>query len=605
MSRFTELLEKLRYHDSLYYGKNTKEISDTAYDLMKEEARSINPDHTYFQEVGAPIFEGSETSLPYLLGSLDKVKSDKIVPWVKAFKDDVVASQKLDGISIMVTWEDGEVIFASTRGDGEIGQDLTEKAKIFVPKIDHMGIVSLRGEALLLGDDYKKFGFKNRRNGAGGILSRENVSIEAVRSIVPMFYEILELDVHILYTEVSRLAYIEDILELKVPKYQVIEKDNKDVLSTLNNMLIEAKSELYDVDGIVVTKNISEREDVMFPNDKVAFKVNTEAIPTPVKYVQWNLGRTGKITPKAFFVPQEIGGVTVSRATCFNYQFVVDGGIGTGAIVGLVRSGDVIPYITEVITPAEKVIFPTVCPECGSELVVIGVELMCVNEDCLSSNSKRIAHFFITLGAERITKTTIKNLGVSSIEEMYELDEFAISEIEGFGIKKGEQIVNEITKTLNTTPERLLAAFGMPGIGNTLSVPILKIYKFDDLFEVDDITDVAGVGEILSGNLVDNINNFKPLYEFLKGKGLKFMSNDKISGAVVGAKFALTGKAPVGRNEITNMIIAKGGIVKGISKDTDYLVTEDVDSGSIKNKKAQSYGTKIINFAMLVELLNE
>jgi len=207
------------------------------------------------------------------------------------------------------------------------------------------------------------------------------------------------------------------------------------------------------------------------------------------------------------------------------------------------------------------------------------------------------------MGSDYITETTIRNLGVSSIEAMYELDELEIASIEGFGIKKAEQVYYEIQKTLKVTPDKLLASFGISGIGKTLAPVILNKCTFDELFEVESIEGIEGIGEVLSMNLVNNINNFKPLYEYLLRKGLTFMKTEKSS--ISGLVFTLTGKMPMKRDVITRMITAKGGSVKGISKSTDYLVTDDPDSGSIKNKKAQSFGTKIIDFNELMEMIEE
>lgn len=243
----------------------------------------------------------------------------------------------------------------------------------------------------------------------------------------------------------------------------------------------------------------------------------------------------------------------------------------------------------------------TNCPSCNGKLIWEGVDLVCGNIDCYDSKVRQIAHFFKTLGAEFFTETTVRNLGINSIEEAYELDELDIAGIEGFGIKKAEQIYFEIQKTLKTTPDKLLAAFGISGIGNTLATPILNKYDFNELFTVESIDDIEGVGEILSNNLVNNINNFKKLYEFLKEKGLEFIKKEKTN--ISGMVFTLTGKMPMKRDLITQMIVKKGGMVKGISKSTNYLVTDDPNSGSAKNKKAQSYGTKIIDFEGLMKLI--
>lgn len=591
MTKILTKIELLKKYDNEYFN-GVQTITDTEYDILKEQAKLEFPNDPYFKTIGAEV-KSEKVLLPFILGSLDKVWPENVSNWTKN-KEGIVVSYKLDGVSFMSTWINGKVTFASTRGDGTEGQDITEKMRKILPNIPVKDRVSLRGELLLFGDDHLKLGYKNRRNGVNGALAHH------VEMLHPMFYELLEIDDYdkALSYEDERLQLIEQ-LGLDVVPYTLIE--NVDV-ETLTEILIETKTKNYDCDGLVLTINDSEREDEMLPKNKVAFKVNMDAVKATVTKVEWNLGRTGKVTPTVHIKPIEVDGVTISKTTGFNRDFIANQRIGAGSVIGIVRSGGVIPYITETFTPVEPNI-PVMCPCCNSILEESGVELICTNENCYDSTVRQIAHFFKTMGTEYITETTIRNLGVNSIEEMYELDELDIANIEGFGIKKAEQIYNEIQKTLTITPDKLLAAFGIAGIGKTLSTPILEKYEFEELFSIDAIEDVDGVGEILSNNLVENINTFRGLYLFLKEKGLKFIMKEKTN--ITNKIFTLTGKMPMKRDVITKMITTKGGMVKGISKTTDYLVTDDPFSGSIKNKKAQEYGTQIIDFDQLMEIIGE
>lgn len=597
MTKKLTIIDQLKQFDNEYYNHVETTLTDTEYDILKEKAKAQFPNDPYFQTIGAEIEDGEKVKLPFTLGSLDKMKTDTVEKWMDG-KGCIVASFKLDGASFMVTYKNGLVTFGATRGDGEEGQNITEKLKRILPTIANKEEISLRGELLLFGDDYKKYGYKNRRNGVNGCLAHH------VEELHPMFYEVLDVESGVAETEQDRLQFIED-LNLEVAPWQVIDT-NDNYLKTLNNLLIDAKSMPYDVDGLVLTVDESEREDVLLPENKVAFKVNTEAVKAKVIKVEWNLGRTGKITPLVYIEPIELDGVTVSKATGHNYGNVVNNGIGASSVVGVVRSGGVIPYITEVFEKAETNA-PEFCPCCGGKLLITKdkwgdeIDLVCKNGDCYDSKVRQIAHFFKTMGSEFLTETTVRNLGVTSIEEMYELDELDMASIEGFGIKKAEQVYYEIQKTLSVTPDKLLAAFGIAGIGKTLSAPILEKYEFEELFSVDSIEGIEGVGEILSNNLVENINKFRGLYLFLKEKGLSFIMKEKTS--ISGLTFTLTGKMPLKRDVITKMITSKGGYVKGISKSTDYLVTDDPYSGSNKNEKAKSYGTKIIDFDELMGMV--
>lgn len=347
MTERLNLIEQLKKYDREYFNDDVTTLTDTEYDILKEQAKAQFPNDPYFQTIGAEIEKGKKVSLPYTLGSLDKVKSDTVEKWLKD-KESIVLSHKLDGVSFMVTYENGKVIFAATRGNGQEGQDITDKIKLILPKIEWNYRVSLRGELLLTGNSYIQLSFKNRRNGVAGIISNDKVSLDALKKLYPVFYEVLDVEGDMPETENERLEFIEKELKLNTVEHELWEALDAD---TLTKTLIEDKLELdYDIDGLVLTKNESEREDVMIPENKVAFKVNTEAIRVEVKKVEWNLGRTGKVTPLVYIKPIELDGVTISKATGFNAKFIQDNQIQKGSIIGIIRANQVIPYITEVFS---------------------------------------------------------------------------------------------------------------------------------------------------------------------------------------------------------------------------------------------------------------
>ena len=341
-------IQDLKKADKLYTD-GMPVMTDTEYDVLKDEVKRLYPNDPYFKTVGAPVFKGKKVSLPFVLGSLDKTKNDTVEKWL-AKRKDVIASYKLDGVSFMVTFKNGNVIFASTRGDGQEGQDITGKIKYILPKIDFKKRVSLRGELLLTGNDHKDMEFKNRRNGVAGLISNDDVDVYNLMKIVPIFYELLEVEDEDIgeYTEINRLHFIHS-LGLSVVHHMLL-PNNVDIVEYLNEMIINSKEMPYDCDGLVLTQNVSEREDVMFPENKVAFKVNTEAVKATVADVEWCLGRTGKVTPVIHIEPIELDGVTISKATGFNAQFIQDNKIQKGSVVGIIRANQVIPYITEVFS---------------------------------------------------------------------------------------------------------------------------------------------------------------------------------------------------------------------------------------------------------------
>lgn len=247
---------------------------------------------------------------------------------------------------------------------------------------------------------------------------------------------------------------------------------------------------------------------------------------------------------------------------------------------------------------------PTNCPSCGYPLEWKGVDVVCTNEpfQCPDRGLQIIEYFLITLGCENITATTLRKLGVKTISDIYKLDEFDISCLDGFGTKRAEQIIFEINKTLKTTPDKLLASFGISGIGVNTAREILKMYNFDEVWELseNELRAVDGVGEKLAENFTSEIGQYKVLYDEMVSLGLKWATaTNNLRGNI----FTLTGNGPIKRDVLEKMIESNGGVVKGISKKTNYLVTDDPNSNSGKSKKAREYGVSIISYEKLLEML--
>jgi NAD-dependent DNA ligase len=345
-------IKYLKYCDDLYYNTGTSPISDTEYDEIKTYLRMQNPSDVYFQTVGAPVKSG-KIKLPYILGSLNKVKYDgSTEKWMKEklkTNDTLLASSKLDGVSIYVTYDKGEVVAASTRGDGYEGKDITDKAKVFCGRSTYSGRFEVRGEALLTGDTHESLGFKTRRNGVAGILNTDEDIDNRVQFIDAIYYELLSSDQGLPTTELGRFLRISEY-GLGLPEHTLIEKEDA-TEEYLAEILGEYKNHaIYDIDGIVLAVNNSEREDVYYPEDKVAFKNSDGAVKTTVISVEWSVGRTGRVIPTVLVKPIEIQGVTISRATGFNAKYIQDHRIQKGTELYIQRAGDVIPHITEVIS---------------------------------------------------------------------------------------------------------------------------------------------------------------------------------------------------------------------------------------------------------------
>lgn len=594
-------IKKLKEWDSLYYEEGTPVVSDAEYDTFKEKAREKYPTHSYFKNIGAEV-KGRKVKLPFTLGSLNKTKPDgSFEKWNEKFPGNKIITPKLDGVSILVNFKDGKVQKAYTRGNGEYGRDITGKARLFCPGVDYNEALWVRGECLLTGTDHEELGFKTRRNGVAGLLNNDvHIHCDKIKVI---FYELVEGPSEI-ETEYERLSFLKKIL----PRENMISFAlNKEIAEyELENVLeLNKKDSPYDIDGLVITLDNSEREDTKYPEHKVAFKVSEPAIEAIVKNVEWCTGRTGRIVPLVHIHPVKIQGVEVSKATGHNWKYICDTLIGTGARISLQRSGDVIPYIVGVKQHAYVDLAKPDCPSCGCEPTITktGVDLVCLNPECPAQKLARTEYFFLTLGAENISEKTFKSLGISSIQEALEITRDFIRNKPGFGNKRAEQIIQEIEKCLTTRPDKLLASFGIPGIGVEMARTVLKHFDFDEIWtlKAEDFIKVPGFGEILAKNLEKGLEKYKEIYEYLLNKGLTF---EVKQNTLRGKMFCLTGNGPLKRNELQKIIESKGGFVKGMSKKIDYLVCGNLETTSSKAQKARGYGIPLITYEQLMEILD-
>lgn len=589
-------IEQLKKWDALYYEEGSPVVSDAEYDAFKEKTRTKFPAHPYFSTIGADI-KGKKVKLPYTLGSLNKTKPDgSYEKWDKTYEGSKIISPKLDGVSILVQYIDGKVNKAFTRGNGEYGKDITDKAKIFCPVSTEKGTFDIRGECLLADKDHIDLDFKTRRNGVAGLLNNDD--IKNCDKIKVLFYELINTE---LEKEEERIAKLKKHFPDNTIDFLLLETITEEVLIDVLKKFKKAYSTI-DIDGLVITLNESEREDTKYPDTKVAFKVSEPAVKTTVESIKWCTGRTGRVVPLVNIIPVNIQGVTISKATGHNWKYILDNKIGKNAEILIQRSGDVIPYIVGVVKEtSEEIVFPK-CPSCKYNLVLskTGVDACCINPSCPAQTLSRTEYFFSTLGAENISETTFKNIRINSIKEAYETSEDDIIKLPGFGEKSAKIIVDEIQKTLKTRPDKLLAAFGLPGIGIEVSRSILKQFDFDEIWTLEqkDFERVSGIGSILSENLVKGLKECKLLYEYLIEKGLEFEIQDNI---LRGKNYCLTGNGPMPRDQIKKLIESKGGHVKGMSKKIDVLVAGDIETKSGKAKKAKDYGIPIITYNKLME----
>lgn len=601
----------LKECDKSYYNTGLTIISDVEYDLLKDQLRGEYPNDPYFKTVGAPV-AGESVHLPYILGSLTKTKANgSLLKWSRENKVlTVTVSNKLDGVSIYAKYVDGYLVRAATRGDGYEGKDITEKIRLIQPSIlggvSSMGVVELRGEAVMTPENRDKLGYSLARSAVSGILKGEDQEHYDLMEYVDLvFYTILGDDI----PDWTGMFY-------RLERYQVnvVSFITMPITSDIEDRLVEhfdherSKSK-WDIDGLVVAdqNNTNVGEDY-YPTNVVAFKVNEKPTVCTVTGIEWGVKRSGKIQPVVHFEPTNINGSMVSKATGFNMKFVVDNHITIGDSIGVVKAGDIIPYITENFSPdgLSDIPVPTICPSCHSELTTTDskTDLVCNNISCSGQLLFWLENFLLCHGVEEITSKTLEKINPKSINDLYNLTVEDMVKIDGIGESKARVIRDQLDKSLETTDENFLQSLGIPGIGKTMSDLLINAYgSYIGMLDkgVEDFIEIDGIGEVLAVNLSRGLTRTVRVYTFLRDLGLTF--KEKKSLNLQGKIFCLTGKSDISRNDLTQMISSHGGMVKGISKKVDYLVTNDPNGTTGKTKKAHQYGIQIISYEDLISII--
>jgi len=446
--------------------------------------------------------------------------------------------------------------------------------------------------------------YKTKRNAVGGIINRDNT--EDAKLVHVLFYELIYAKKMPLL-ESQRMNKL-NRLGLLIPHTFIITKEEiktpkgkKFILNYLENHVKSNKTTLpYDTDGVVLTPEKSGRENVKFPKNKIAFKIENQPIETVVNEVVGQVTRLGYVIPVVHIGTVDIDGVEVNHPTGHNYDWLRKKKIGKGAIVGIVRSGDVIPYIKSVIKPG-KVIIPRRCPSCDYLLKWEGVHLVCNNKKCEGKKIAQTEHFIRTMGAKEISAPTLIKLKCTSIRKFYTLTKEQIASTEGMGDSSADTLIEERNKTLHVEKYIFLAALGIPMIGEKVARKIIDhAYpkKFENMFK-DSIAsrynkciDIEGIGPAIANYFSIEISKHYKTYKFLKKIGLTFAKENK-TNRLNGKSFQFTGTMTVPRKEMEALVINNGGRISSVNKKLDYLVCPK-NHTSTKTEKANKLGIKKI-----------
>jgi len=633
--KINSLVEELKKYDHSYYILDNPIISDYEYDMRLKELEKLeeeNPDlireDSPTRRVGGePLSKFSNITHEKRLYSLDNTYStrdikkyiDKIQKIVET-DFSLVAELKLDGLSMAVKYVDGRLKYAATRGNGKVGEDVTENAKtikslpLVIPYKDELLI---RGEALMRHSVFKEINrksekpFANVRNAAAGSMRQLDPKVTAKRKLDFIAYDILSSGKRF-ERHTDELKFLKGN-GFRIDEYTKTFKDIKDIESHIDWILEERERLDFEIDGLVL--KIEEKElwekagyTSKAPRFAIAYKLPAHQETTVVEDVIFQVGRTGVITPVAKLRPVNIGGVMIRHATLHNFEEVKRLGVKTGDKVFVQRAGDVIPKITSVVQSSEEDISsdskeitpPERCPVCSGEVKKEEIYIRCINPDCPAKNLRQIQHFVSknALDIEFLGEKTIRSLVergmVKRPSDIFQLTPEQLLELEGFKERSVNNILSSINDSKKTTLARFIFALGIDGVGeyiaNLLSDEFGSMEKLMHA-DLERLQSIKGIGEKVAKNLVEYLSDDQKRKELdvLLDK-IEFKNEKTIESFLSGKKVVVTGSHPKFKRDDLFEIIKKGGgtVQKSTGKNTDLVVYGE-KAGS-KLEKAKEFG---------------
>ena len=600
----TELSEIIRYTNNAYYCKGETVMTDNQYDILREYTLEVYPDNEAAKEGHAGCemeIQKNKVKLPYEMWSMDKIKPDTgaLEKWIDKFNGPYILSCKLDGVSGLYVTE-GKKPKLYTRGDGIIGQDVSHLIPYLrLPKTKD---VAVRGEFIISKSKFsERFAsqFANPRNFVAGVINQKKVNPEVVSSLSFVAYEVIKPEL----IPSEQLAYL-TTLDIEVAKYEEKSELSNELLS---ETLIKWRNEYeYEIDGIICMDNKIYPRMPGNPEHAFAFKMvlSEQVAEAKVMDVLWSPSKDGVLKPRVQIEPITLGGVRIEFATGFNAKFIIDNNIGLGAVVQIVRSGDVIPHILSVPIQADKPLMPTVPYEWNESHVDI---ILVDKEENVTVKEKIIELFFSKLGVEGLKSGKIKKLVASGYDTVQKILRMEISDfenIEGFGKKSSQQIVSQIKEKVNDASlVKLMTATNFArGMGEKKFGPILESYpdiltsNLSDNEKVNQLKNVKGIAENTAVRFVSNIKEF---LDFLDETGLQNKLGLVESKKVVGEDHPLFGKKIVmtgfrDKNLETKLEEIGAELGTSISKNVFVVLVKDLDETTGKAEKARQLGIPLM-----------
>lgn len=656
-NRIKKLTEEINYHNKLYYTDDNPEIEDYEYDKLFRELENLERDFPNLKEensptnkVGGMILEKFEKfEHPIAMYSLSNVMNEEeFFDFDNRMKKEInskdikyTVENKFDGLALELIYQNGKLIVASTRGDGQVGENVTNNVKVMnnVPKnIKEKNKLIIRGEALITKKDFEALNrereeleevpFANPRNAASGGLRQLDSSESKKRRLKFFAYQIANYKDFNLTNEYKAMEFLLSLGFTVEGVHPNI--DAKEVLKIYNEIQLNRNKMDYEIDGLVIkVDDIKSQEKLGFlsraPRFAVAFKFKPEEKETLLNNIEVQVGRTGALTPVAKLKPVQVGGVIVSNVTLHNPNEIKSKDIRIGDTVVVIRSGDVIPKIVRVNLDkrpkeSKEFVFPNKCPVCGGDTAITegDVIVRCINEECPSKITKYIEYFVSKaamniegIGKEWIAIFTKSGL-VKNPADIYKIKKTDLYKFERMGEKLADNMLNSIKESKKTTLKRFIYSLGMRQVGETTADLLAKYFASIENFKkatIEDLENIEGIGEISAKSIYDFLNNdkSKKIIDDLLAVGVEpifekmAITESKLTGKNVVITGSIEGFTRTSAKETAERLGAT--VQSSVSKTTNILIVGE-KAGS-KLKKAEELGIEIMPADDFIKLVNE
>lgn len=626
-----ELAALIRWHSEKYFSDAEPEITDAEFDALVGELKSLDPNHEVLSEVGAEPSYGKKVFHPTLMGSLDKINTRVALDnWINVVgtNEKFTIMPKVDGLAVRLVYENGELALAATRGNGEVGQDVTDNVRMIdsIPTLLNGFTGELRGEIYMKKSVFKSFAkqggrkFANPRNAASGSLCQKDPKKTGERQLNFLCYDISTPQTPF-ETEHSKYVYATEKFGKEIEYVSREYSSLSDaVWEILQNWEFKKRLTLdYEIDGMVVCLNdISVQETHGWrgrcPIGKTAYKFKPEQAEAVVRDIDWQVGRTGRLVPMARIFPVSLSGSVISNITLHNWGMLKNMNVQTTDTVLIEKAGEIIPQVVRLVkqgnpeTRSQNI--PKSCPKCGHDVRLDDkkINFWCDNPACPEKLQLRILHYLRVLEIKDVGPSTIKTfceMGmVQTLPDIYFLNAPKLGQ--RIGKRQSVKVANVILEKNEIPLGKFLSALGISGMGKGTGGDVAKRFKTLDAVRAataSQLVAIDGVGSIVAQNIVDGLCELKDEIDRLC-QCVDIQDVKEYNGALKDMSFCLTGAMSKSRAELSKMIVEQGGVTKSsVGKGLNYLVQSDTSSVSGKTKKAEKYGVEIISEEQLLDMM--